>query len=212
MMLGARTGAWSPIGTPLPYDAEVEWLQGDGVAYIELDDRYFGYFKRAGISKGTSNTDEYFSGGFSGRHIHAFGSRAGSVIICEQYRTKYEASYVADGFEIYDLVADGTNFVISKDGVELTSTPCTVRVPNAYTGKKLLLFASNPFSNTPTVTTSIFTGRCSYFKVEDDNSLILDLISVRKGSVGYMYDRVSGKLYGNAAETGAFIIGPDKTT
>lgn len=29
-------------------------------------------------------------------------------------------------------------------------------------------------------------------------------------AVGYMYDRVSGELFGNAG-TGAFVIGPDKT-
>lgn len=46
----------------------------------------------------------------------------------------------------------------------------------------------------------------------EEGVLILDLIPVRKDGVGYMYDRVSGKLYGNAADSGAFIIGPDKTT
>ena len=37
-----------------------------------------------------------------------------------------------------------------------------------------------------------------------------DLLPVRKGNIGYMYDRVSGELFGNAG-TGDFIIGPDKT-
>ena len=36
----------------------------------------------------------------------------------------------------------------------------------------------------------------------------LDLIPVRVGQVGYMYDRVSGQLFGNAG-TGNFILGPD---
>ena len=40
---------------------------------------------------------------------------------------------------------------------------------------------------------------------------IFDFIPVRVGSIGYMYDRVSGQLFGNSG-TGAFIIGPDKTT
>ena len=39
---------------------------------------------------------------------------------------------------------------------------------------------------------------------------VRDFIPVRVGDVGYMYDRVSGDLFGNAG-TGAFIIGPDKT-
>ena len=32
-MLGARTAAWS--GKALPYDAEVEWIKGDGNAYVK---------------------------------------------------------------------------------------------------------------------------------------------------------------------------------
>lgn len=36
----------------------------------------------------------------------------------------------------------------------------------------------------------------------------LHLIPVRVGSEGYMYDRVSGKLFGNSG-TGRFILGPD---
>ena len=38
------------------------------------------------------------------------------------------------------------------------------------------------------------------------------MIPVRKDGVGYMYDKISGQLFGNAAGTGAFVIGPDKTT
>jgi hypothetical protein len=36
-----------------------------------------------------------------------------------------------------------------------------------------------------------------------------DFVPVRVGQVGYLYDRVSGTLYGNAG-TGNFTVGPDK--
>ena len=39
-------------------------------------------------------------------------------------------------------------------------------------------------------------------------TLVRDFIPVRVGSVGYMYDRVSGRLFGNAG-TGSFVVGPD---
>ena len=42
-----------------------------------------------------------------------------------------------------------------------------------------------------------------------DGTTTLDLIPVRKDGVGYMYDKISGKLFGKE-ETGNFIIGPDK--
>ena len=54
-------------------------------------------------------------------------------------------------------------------------------------------------------------GKISYCKLYDNNILVRDLIPVRIGAVGYFYDRVSGQLFGNSG-TGAFVIGPDKTT
>lgn len=48
------------------------------------------------------------------------------------------------------------------------------------------------------------TARVYYFKIDNQ----CDLIPVRVGRVGYMFDRVSGELFGNAG-TGAFILGPD---
>lgn len=51
-------------------------------------------------------------------------------------------------------------------------------------------------------------GRFYYFKVWDGYVLIRDYIAVRRNGVGYMYDRVSKSLYGNAG-TGAFAYGSD---
>ena len=54
-----------------------------------------------------------------------------------------------------------------------------------------------------------FHGRIYFVKFWDANDeLVRDFIPVRVGRVGYMYDRVSGRLFGNSG-TGAFIIGPD---
>ena len=48
-----------------------------------------------------------------------------------------------------------------------------------------------------------------YFKIIDNNILLLDMIPVRVGEVGYMYDRITNKLFGNSG-TGSFILGSDK--
>lgn len=51
-------------------------------------------------------------------------------------------------------------------------------------------------------------GRLHRFLLYDVNHQIkLDLIPVVKDNVGYMYDKVSGQLFGNAG-TGSFIVGP----
>jgi len=57
---------------------------------------------------------------------------------------------------------------------------------------------------------SNWTGRMYYVKVTQGSTLTLDLIPVRIGQFGYMYDKVSGVLFGNAG-SGNFILGPDVT-
>lgn len=51
-------------------------------------------------------------------------------------------------------------------------------------------------------------ARIYWFKVYLFNELMLDMIPVRVGNVGYMYDRISGRLFGNSG-TGEFVLGSD---
>lgn len=53
-------------------------------------------------------------------------------------------------------------------------------------------------------------GKIMAFSIgfNSDANNIIDFIPVRVGQVGYLYDRVSGQLFGNSG-TGAFIVGPD---
>ena len=53
-------------------------------------------------------------------------------------------------------------------------------------------------------------GRLYVLQIYQSGVLVRDFISVRVVDVGYLYDRVSGQLFGNSG-TGAFIIGLDKT-
>ena len=55
-----------------------------------------------------------------------------------------------------------------------------------------------------------FKGRVYYFQVYKGTSLIIDLIPVRIGNVGYLYDRISDELYGNSL-SGTLILGKDST-
>lgn len=52
-------------------------------------------------------------------------------------------------------------------------------------------------------------ARLYKFSISDNGILVRDLIPVRVGNVGYMYDKVSGQLFGNSG-TGSFVLGPDK--
>lgn len=51
--------------------------------------------------------------------------------------------------------------------------------------------------------------KCYYLKIWDGLTLVRDFIPVRKVTTGYLYDKVSGNLFGNSG-TGDFILGNDK--
>ena len=51
--------------------------------------------------------------------------------------------------------------------------------------------------------------RFASVRIWSGSALVQDLIPVRRGGVGYMYDRVTGALLGNAASSGTFAAGPD---
>lgn len=62
-----------------------------------------------------------------------------------------------------------------------------------------------------TTTTSAMQNlglRIYSFSISTKGKKLIDFIPVRVNNVGYMYDKVSGKLFGNVG-TGEFILGPD---
>ena len=195
----------------LPYDAEVEYLQGDGVARIMLDDRYATEKKYIGIGITEESYTGRFAGAEQGRRAQYVGATSGRI---EAKVTVPGESIIVsvDGatpYKCYDYIADGVNISISLDGNVLSSKATTIKIP--YVANKMELFAIRGISSSTEIV-GTWTGLCYYFKlVTVEGETVLDLIPVRKDGVGYMYDRVSGKLYGNAADTGAFVIGPDKT-
>ena len=210
MLVAARTGAWS--GKALPYDAEVEYLQGDGVARIMLDDSYRTEKKYIGIGITEESYTGRFAGAEQGRRAQYVGATSGGI---EANFNSPGNSFIVsvDGatpYKCYDYIADGVNISISLDGTVLSSKETTVKIP--YVSNKMELFAIRGIGSSTEIV-GTWAGLCYYFKlVTVEGETVLDLIPVRVGSVGYMYDRVSGKLYGNAADSGAFILGPDKTT
>ena len=69
------------------------------------------------------------------------------------------------------------------------------------------LFAVNS-AGTAKIVPASAAVKIGSFRVEKNGEIKLDVVAVRKGTVGYLYDRVSGKLFGNAG-SGDFIVGPD---
>ena len=211
MLVAARAGAWSPSGSSLPYDAEVEWLQGDGVARIMLDDRYATEKKYIGIGITEESYTGRFAGAGTGRRTSYVGANSGRI---EAYNNGSTIVSVdgATPYKCYDFISDGVRVSISLNGNVLSSNETTIKIPYVAKTNKMELFAIRGLTTNTTMILGTWAGLCYYFRlVTVEGETVLDLVPVRKDGVGYMYDRVSGKLYGNAADSGAFIIGPDKT-
>lgn len=69
------------------------------------------------------------------------------------------------------------------------------------------LLALNVY-NTPALANTAPGARIKQSKIYISNVLVRDFIPVRVGSVGYLYDRVSKRLFGNKG-TGNFVLGQD---
>jgi hypothetical protein len=56
---------------------------------------------------------------------------------------------------------------------------------------------------------NFFVGKIFKASLKTASSTLRDFIPVVKNSIGYMYDKISGQLFGNSG-TGNFIIGSRK--
>ena len=208
MMLGARTAAWSPSGAPLPYDAEVEWIETDGQAFIDTGSRgndKSSFWCRFSFTNKISAVFGYrLSGTEENICVNASGA-ANNVQVDFGDFTKFRVnvSYPVLG-EPFDIVFDRYH-VNNVDTSLLKVEQFTQR-----DGITLFKCKNNPYYSKPIKGTKIFGFGCT------NTTMDVYLIPVRftneNGvSEGAMYDRVSGQLFRNAG-TGSVIIGPDKTT
>ena len=221
MMLGARTAAWS--GNALPYDAEVEWLEeGPAGSYIQTD------------IPTTKNT--YCA--VSLEVVNATKMDGGGVC-CAIYGlgqswdfNSYGLFYITQAGQpnLGKLNFHGRYNVLS-DLIQ-TDDPVRFDVSVSPNGSNNVIVSCGSFSSIAGIgnikdsghfvllwnraNKSLAKTRLIEVVFSVDNTILGSFIPVRFTnedgvSEGAMYDKVSGQLYRNAG-TGAFIIGPDKTT
>ena len=194
MMLGARIGAWS--GKRLPYDAEVKYLESSGAQWIDTE-----YVPSA---PDRIAVQAYFQGDDSYGNRVLLGIASPKLWITSGV-CRFNGENQAP---IARLRVLGAWNSISIDKDYCTCNGTTVPMSEGTfmdNSLSLWLFGANGS------TTAKTNGRISSCKIYHSGVLVRDYIPVRKGTVGYLYDRVSGQLFGNAG-TGEFIIGSDKTT
>ena len=214
MMLGARNGAWAKSGKPLPYDAEVEYLESTGKQWIDTAVQ--------------SSDKVQFSVWVNtvGGDMKLFGNSyyLGPWADISWYRSVYRDTSITQAAQTWDTVTLEKSpklLTVSREGDLFTASSwwSASRVDGIATyGTAVPLFAhinSSGIKYGDNIVTGWYSPslhlRISFFKAWSNGDIIRDLIPIRKGNIGYMYDRVSGQLFGNQG-TGYFVIGPDKTT
>lgn len=190
---------------PLPYDAEVEWLECVGLQYIVTD-----Y-----ILSGEGNL---FRAGYElkkSKECYLFGNQSGnrngiSISTSKGFElglgTGYYNSSIKPKLDVfYEIEAStrkGNSYIIANgdlvnsnsDKTERFSGPCFVFSDYYYKSRQVFSY-----------------GRLYYLTIDSAFDSIPVRFTNESGvSEGAMYDKVSGQLFRNAG-TGAFVIGPDKT-
>lgn len=186
----------------LPYDAEIEFLESTGTQYINtntyitnVSNFEIGY----AIVGNMSQWGYVHQGSVNGTWITAASDNA------------YYGNYTTT-VDISSLLNQNENTIIfnSNSGVtvnntfrsriiangtdSIAQTPLMLYVWYDFQKKGVQFYANSKFKS---------------FYLKDNGKLVLDMIPVRVGQVGYMYDRVSRELFGNAG-TGSFVLGADK--
>lgn len=194
----------APEPQPL-YDSEVEYLQSDSDAYIDTG---ISGNRPLEIQVGWIHTTyvryacilgNYTSGGTSdnGWRIYLMtdskgGINVGSLFLNEathfncSANTRYDLTFSSNG-----ITVNGSNVNVAYSG----------------TGNSTHIYLFNRGDNP---TSRNINLKIYYCKIYDNGTLVRDFIPVRVGQVGYMYDRVSGTLFGNIGSSN-FVIGQDIT-
>lgn len=190
----------------LPYDAEVEYIESvNGTQKIvtnfipNTDDLTFTLkFEYIDFTSGSAWVGAWF---------HAYsGEQTGTYRILKQNRSKIAVrvsnGQLASGKKLADNIP-----IVQNTLYDVVITPDYCTFNDVRYGKV------DPFyGNVNTAPLQVFDqclGKFYSLQVEKGGDVVLDLIPVRIGQVGYLYDSVSGELFGNAG-TGTFVVGPDK--
>lgn len=195
------------------YDARIEYLENTGNQWIDtkiiansnirfvikmyqpaLSINYYGVFFFGAYQTDNSRiTVLYNRAAGSRRWYWRFGSNnieyinnpLAGIYVFDNYSTD-NASII----KINDVLLSGSNVTFSSKysiTIFVLNNKGVVNVNNILVGSRLI-----------------------EARFYNNNTPLLDLIPVRVGNVGYMFDTISGKLFGNAG-TGDFIVGPDIT-
>lgn len=191
------------VGKALPYDAEVEYIESVDKAYIDTG------IKASGNLHIKTYLVDYFIEANSGRWAfggrNAYNNNAYGIFIASDTK-KLTLAYNGGtySFNLYSTYPQSSLVEMQGGSIKVNNTTHTFTARTFTSSYNLILFGLNNGG-------SLISGSGLKFGATyiTDGTVTLDLIPVRKDGIGYMYDKISGRLYGNANTQGSFILGPD---
>ena len=203
-LMMASMGEPVPPTPVLPYDAEVEYLETtkNGDYTVPLGLMADEGTDRIEIKFHVITTDaqaRFVSSNNAACRIYANGSKVLSFhrAASDQWAPHTSLSVGSNVTFVFDISWKDKTYTIN-------GTTKTFSAPNTPTvaTEETTLYRINSSEK-------VANGRLYYFKYWRNDVLIRDMIPVRVGSIGYMYDKVSGHLFGNSG-TASFTLGNDK--
>lgn len=208
-LLIRRRGMMQAQQGGLPYDSKVEYLESTGTQWIDL-----GVKIDTEIDVSLTFIPTADQGGYS-VGIGIFGTRDGvnsRNISCYYTNSVVFCDYNSGSYAPYRALVSGSPigkvlvFNLSKYRREITvngvTTSNTTTYPSSFSeiqnARLLWVSGSDGAYSAKAI------GKLYQFSITG----LMQLIPVRVGTTGYMYDQVSGQLFGNLG-TGNFILGPD---
>ena len=216
------------------YDSQISFLESTGTQYIDCEYIPKGTTKIELKSKVIDCAFNSISGNYR-LFMPLFGA-----VDYNSVHNKFWAAYVSENSTsstkhlLYYYNSGGTQIYVNYKPQLTSDAQVKVWFTHSFNrndvyrnGSQLQASGTNPadsssinysmylFSVNANTNTKVKTGtsklQVEYFRIKDENdNLIRDFIPVRVGTIGYMYDKVSQRLFRNKG-TGDFVLGPDIT-
>lgn len=192
-------------GKSLPYDYEVEYLESTGTQWINTD--VYAH-DTIGIELKVIPSTSLQDIPVFGSNSSMYGAGGGSYHVTPYNRRWYYGNNVAErSGGVYSPVPDVEYLIRYNLDNSFSVNGSIISTSLGIASRDYEINISRRKGNS-----SGKYGRWKYvyIKIYDSGTIVRDFIPVRKGTTGYLYDKVSGQLFGNDG-TGSFVLGPDKT-
>ena len=195
MMLAKKDSEYLPAGA-----VKIDYLESTGTQWIDTGITVtngilmeytfsFGEASKPVVSLNTNRSTEY---------IQIYMYNYYNVVVWKGENSNYvRVNPRLNVFYDYSYDTRGLSKILIVGGSEMYNTDTTNTITSTST---ITIFSSY---------LGIAKGKIKSLKLTNNNDeVVLDMIPVRIGQVGYMFDRVSGLLFGNSG-SGDFVLGDD---